>query len=172
LADQVRKFRPGTIIFREGEAGDYACLVKTGTVELLKLAAPEMPPFATLQPGLMFGELALLDGSPRMATARAGATETELVVVDRTRFSTKLMILTPTHRELFDFFAGFIRETPIWTKPPPLAPTPPLDERAKRIAMLIPAIETSDRMKTGDAFIDTLVKMLVHYAKRRLPAPH
>ncbi len=170
MSDQTRKFRPGAIVFREGESGDYACLVKTGQIELLKLATPNVPPFATLPPGHMFGELALLDGSPRMATARAGATETEIVVVDRARFVAKLKNLTPTHRELFEFFAGYIRETPIWVKPPAGQAPPEMDSRAKRIAALIPAIENSDRMKTGDAFIDVMVKMLIHYAKRRLPA--
>jgi CRP/FNR family transcriptional regulator, cyclic AMP receptor protein len=170
VSDQVRKYRPGTIVFREGESGDYACLVKTGEIELLKLATPNVPPFATLPPGHMFGELALLDGSPRMATARAGAKETEIVIVDRVRFQAKIKNLTPTHRELFEFFAGFIRETPIWVKPNFDQAPPELDARAKRIATLIPAIENSDRMKTGDAFIDVMVKMLVHYAKRRLPA--
>ena len=172
MADQSRKYRPGMIVFREGESGDYACLVKSGNIELLKLATPELPPFATLGTGQMFGELALLDGSPRMATARASAAgEVELVIVDRARFVSKISNLTPTHRELFEFFAGFIRETPIWTKPLPMAEVPPLDSRAVRISQLIPAIESSDRMKTGDMFIDVMVKMLVHYAKRRLPPP-
>lgn len=172
MSDQSRKYRPGMIVFREGESGDYACLVKSGQIELLKLATPEVPPFATLAQGQMFGELALLDGSPRMATARASAAgEVELIIVDRTKFLSKIKNLSPTHRELFEFFAGFIRETPIWSKPKPLTEVPPLDARAQRIVQLIPAIENSDRMKTGDVFIDVMVKMLVHYAKRRLPPP-
>jgi hypothetical protein len=170
MADQTRKYRAGSTIFREGEIGDYACLIRAGEVELVKLDKPEAPPLAVLNGGQMFGELALLDGSPRMATARARA-ETEIIIVDRARFVTKMRSLTPTHRELFDFMASFIRETPVWTKPAFGETRPPLGDKAKRVTMLIPAIENADMLKTGDNFLDVMVKMLVHYAKRRLPPP-
>jgi CRP/FNR family cyclic AMP-dependent transcriptional regulator len=168
MADQTRKYRPGTIVFREGESGDYACLVKSGQVEVVKLANPDAPPIAVINPGMMFGELALLDNAPRMATARAKA-ETELVIVDRARFLTKLKGLSGSQRDIFELFAGFVRETPVWTKPIPMEARPPLGEKASRVQALMATVTMSGLLKSGDPFLDVLGNMLVSYAKRRLP---
>ncbi len=34
---------------------------------------------------------------------------------------------------------------------------------------MLPQIEHAHALTTGDAFLDVLAKMLIHYAKRRLP---
>jgi hypothetical protein len=168
MADQIRKFRAGMIVFREGESGDYACLVKTGEVEVVKLATPGAPPIATIGPGQMFGELALLDNAPRMATARAKV-ETDVMIVDRARFLLKIKGLSSSQRDIFELFAGFVRETPIWVKPIPNEVRPPLSEKAGRVQALMATVTMSGLLKSGDPFLDVLGNMLVHYAKRRLP---
>ncbi len=170
MADQTRKYRPGMIVFREGESGDYACLVKSGEVELVKLAKPDAPPIATVNPGMMFGELALLDNAPRMATARTKS-ETELVIVDRARFLLKLKGLSGSQREIFELFAAFVRETPVWTAPIANEVRPPLGEKGGRVQALMGTVTMSGLLKTGDPFLDVLGNMLVNYAKRRLPPP-
>lgn len=170
LGDQTRKYRPGTIVFREGESGDYACLVRSGAVELVKLANPAAPPIATVNPGMMFGELALIDNAPRMATARAKV-ETELLIVDRAKFLTKLKGLNPRQRELFDLLAAFVRETPLWTAPVYNEVRPPLSEKATKVQALVLSPALAELLKTGDPFLDVLGNMLVSYSKRRLPPP-
>jgi CRP-like cAMP-binding protein len=72
------RFAQESLIMKEGQAGSFMYLVKSGRVGIVianKLV--EM-----VGPGGTFGEMAVVDQSPR--TARAGALEeTELLAIDR-----------------------------------------------------------------------------------------
>jgi CRP/FNR family cyclic AMP-dependent transcriptional regulator len=73
-----RRFRRGEVIFHEGDPADALHVVASGAVKIV-LSSDEGDEaiIATLHPGDFFGELSLLDGSPRSATATAvEATET------------------------------------------------------------------------------------------------
>lgn len=61
------KFEPGDIIFSAGDKGDKMYVIRSGEVEILR----DGHVVETLAPGGIFGEMALIDGSPRAATARA-----------------------------------------------------------------------------------------------------
>lgn len=81
VAGQVRhrRFRRHEVIFHAGDPGEALFVVASGSVKLV-LPSPEGNEaiIATLRPGDFFGELALLDGEPRSATAVAlEATELE-----------------------------------------------------------------------------------------------
>ena len=71
----------GGTIFKEGEAGEEMYGVISGEVRLL--SGDQV--VATLGPDDVFGEMSIIDSSPRMATAIAES-DTELAVVDRHRF--------------------------------------------------------------------------------------
>jgi CRP-like cAMP-binding protein len=73
-----RRFRRGEVIFHEGDPGDALHVVASGAVKIvLSSEVGEEAIIATLHPGDFFGELSLLDGAPRSATATAvEATET------------------------------------------------------------------------------------------------
>jgi CRP-like cAMP-binding protein len=67
-----RRFRRNEVIFHQGDAGDSLHIVATGTAKIvLPSTEGEEAIIATLRPGDFFGELALLDGSTRSATATA-----------------------------------------------------------------------------------------------------
>jgi CRP/FNR family transcriptional regulator, cyclic AMP receptor protein len=170
MSDRLRKIPSGAIVFREGESGDYACLVHAGTVELLRRRESDSVPFATVSVGHIFGEMALIDRAPRMATARAGSAGCEIAIVDRARFVVKLQGLSPKHSKLFEVFAGFIRETPVWTASRQVGAAADLDGRAKTVAALLATMEKSDQLKTGDSFVDLLLGRFGAYARARLPA--
>ena len=55
----------GSVVFREGDAGDALYLVLSGSVRIVKGAVE----IATLGKGSCFGEMAVLDGAPRSADA-------------------------------------------------------------------------------------------------------
>jgi len=61
------KFEPGQVIFSEGDKGDKMYVIRSGEVEVER----DGKIVETLSGGGIFGEMALIDGSPRAATARA-----------------------------------------------------------------------------------------------------
>jgi CRP-like cAMP-binding protein len=66
-----RTFRTGEIIFSEFEIGDTFYLIQTGRVQLVKITGEIERTLDILYPSEMFGEMAILENSPRSATAIA-----------------------------------------------------------------------------------------------------
>ena len=64
-----RTFHQGEIIFSEFELGDTFYLIQSGRVQLVKLVGDIERTLDILQPSEMFGEMAILENSPRSATA-------------------------------------------------------------------------------------------------------
>lgn len=71
LAFSTRKFEAGEVIFAEGDAGEYAFSVVSGTVEISKQSDGDKKVLAILGPGEIIGELAVFTDHPRTATATA-----------------------------------------------------------------------------------------------------
>ena len=77
------KVDEGHTLFQAGDPGDSLFIVDSGRLELfIKDTAGQKIVLTTAQPGDMFGELAMLDSSPRTATATA-LEESDLLVLDR-----------------------------------------------------------------------------------------
>lgn len=68
-AIEVVTFPKGTTLFRQGEAGNAAYIVNSGSIGIYREVEDKRVPLATLRKGELFGEMAVIDGSPRMATA-------------------------------------------------------------------------------------------------------
>lgn len=68
-----RHFKAGEVIFHEGDAGELLYLVKSGSVRIFVngLDGSETSVILVGRAGQMFGELAVIDGLPRSATAVA-----------------------------------------------------------------------------------------------------
>lgn len=83
---RVRTYPGGALIFREGDPGDSLHIVIEGGVRIAVLSASgEEATVALLGPGECVGDLALLDGRPRSASAIA-AQPTKTLVVTREDF--------------------------------------------------------------------------------------
>ena len=82
-----RRYRKGEVVFHEGDPGDALHLVLSGRVKIGRVSAGGDETIVTsIGPGETFGELVLLDGAPRSATATAlGPTET--LVLGRPAFA-------------------------------------------------------------------------------------
>jgi uncharacterized membrane protein len=66
-----RKFEEGAVIFAQGEVGDAMYLIEEGAVDIVAGTGSQRVTLASLFNGQYFGELSLLDGAPRSATAVA-----------------------------------------------------------------------------------------------------
>ncbi|MBR9971929.1 Crp/Fnr family transcriptional regulator [Magnetospirillum sulfuroxidans] len=66
-----RTFAKGAVIFKEGENGREAYMLQKGKVRIFKTVAGRRITIGVVQPGQVFGELALLDNGSRMGAAVA-----------------------------------------------------------------------------------------------------
>jgi CRP/FNR family cyclic AMP-dependent transcriptional regulator len=87
LPKSLQRYGKSEIIFEQGSTGSEMYLIHRGKV-LLSVRQDETQevPLAILNPGDFFGEMALVDDSRRSATASAVEDDTELIVMDRSRF--------------------------------------------------------------------------------------
>jgi hypothetical protein len=69
---QAYEVLAGDIIFNEGDVGHYACIIRSGRVQILKRTPQGEVELAILHAGEVFGEMALFEPSDtRSASARA-----------------------------------------------------------------------------------------------------
>lgn len=74
LAAYVQLYRaaPGAVLFREGDRGDFMCIVLEGKLEVHKEDNQHIDKtVTTIFPGRSLGEMTIVDGEPRSATAVA-----------------------------------------------------------------------------------------------------
>lgn len=90
-----RHYQAGEVVFDEGEEGQAIYIILEGSVELRRAGQGEGGRLAELGPGNFFGDMALLDRSPRAAQARA-TTACQLAVYFREDFVT----LMETHARI------------------------------------------------------------------------
>jgi CRP/FNR family cyclic AMP-dependent transcriptional regulator len=81
----VRVYARDEVVFRENSPGKEMFIVYSGKINLYKERQDKVIPLSTVGPGDFFGEMALIDGSPRSATAIA-AEDTQLIVLDEPKF--------------------------------------------------------------------------------------
>lgn len=112
LARQMRRrrFRRNEVIFHQGDPGNLLQIVASGAVKIV-LPSPEGEEaiIATLRPGDFFGELALLDGAPRSATATA-TEPTETLDLPRSTFMELLDADQRLQHALLTALAGELRK--------------------------------------------------------------
>ena len=75
------RLAPGDVIFKDGDAPDKMYVVISGVVEILLRDTV----IETVPQGGTFGEMALIDGSPRSATVIA-KTDSEVAAIDKRTF--------------------------------------------------------------------------------------
>lgn len=79
-----REYAAGDVLFREGETGDVMFVIQSGEVAISKSVGGTDKILAKLGPGEFFGEMAILNGKPRTATARVVTAAKVLVIEART----------------------------------------------------------------------------------------
>ena len=123
LIDLLRMLRPvtfkaGEIIFKQGQEGRAAFLIQSGTVEIFVSEQEKFLSITRLGEKEIFGELALIDGAPRSASARA-VVACEILCIDKQEFDYLRTQLRPVAFHLLREFSielcNRIRETNIQT---------------------------------------------------------
>jgi CRP/FNR family cyclic AMP-dependent transcriptional regulator len=82
---KVKTYQAQDIIFRQGEMGDAAMIVQSGTIEIFVFDGQQSHVITRFEKGAVFGELSLIDHLKRSAGARA-LTSTELLLLDQASF--------------------------------------------------------------------------------------
>lgn len=82
----INEFDVDDVIFEEGSTGRELFVVLDGAVEIAKLNATGKTTIVRLGKGEFFGEMAVIDGSSRSATAIAASTNTRVMRINHARF--------------------------------------------------------------------------------------
>jgi CRP-like cAMP-binding protein len=101
-------FPRGAQLFRQGEPGGTVYILKAGAVALYRESQDRRTPLATVRDGEMFGEMAAVDGSPRLASAVA-LEDSTVMVVPAAAMREKLHDADPFLRSLIRMLSGSLR---------------------------------------------------------------
>ncbi len=102
-------FEPDTIIIEEGNVGEAAYLITKGTVDIrVGLRSDNPQTLATLGAGDVFGELAMFDGVPHIATAVA-VEQTVVSSMSRQEFAKRVENMDPVLRGIVMQMVGRTR---------------------------------------------------------------
>ena len=82
----INEYGVGDVIFEEGSKGRELFVVLEGEVEIAKVNGASKTVIITLGKGEFFGEMAVIDGSSRSATAIAASAGTRVMRINHARF--------------------------------------------------------------------------------------
>jgi CRP/FNR family cyclic AMP-dependent transcriptional regulator len=82
----INEFDVDDVIFEEGSTGRELFVVLDGKVDIVKISGATKTVIVTLGKGEFFGEMAVIDGSSRSATAIAAAPSTLVMRINHARF--------------------------------------------------------------------------------------
>ena len=99
---------PGDYLFREGEFGQTAFIIEAGTIELVKFTGEEHTVLTELKKGALFGEMAIIDNSPRSASARA-KTDCTVKVVSEDQLKKHLSSSPTASLDMMRRLASYVR---------------------------------------------------------------
>jgi CRP-like cAMP-binding protein len=111
MADMVPNKQPfgvGQEIFRQGHPPRDAYLIERGKVEISRLNNGQKVVIGHKEVGDIFGEMALIDNAPRMATATA-VEPTVCVVITESLFKEHLGKATPMLKKILTTFTSNLR---------------------------------------------------------------
>jgi CRP/FNR family cyclic AMP-dependent transcriptional regulator len=82
----INEYDVDDVIFEEGSTGRELFVVLDGKIDIVKLNGAAKTVIVTLGKGEFFGEMAVIDGSSRSATAIAAAPHTRVMRINHARF--------------------------------------------------------------------------------------
>lgn len=161
-ADRFHEWlEPSQWLFRQGEPGDCAWIIESGSVEIL-VGADESR-IAVLQAGEILGEMALIDGRPRTASVRA-LSAVRLRRVTARHFTERLAQADPILRVLLKGIVSRYRDALV---PDTSAPDVGPDEHDRREALARIELEQALALALERGHFDLHYQPIVDLRTRR-----
>jgi CRP/FNR family transcriptional regulator, cyclic AMP receptor protein len=82
----INEYSVDEVIFEEGSTGRELFVVLEGKIDIVKISGAHKTVIVTLGKGEFFGEMAVIDGSARSATAISAAPNTRVMRINHARF--------------------------------------------------------------------------------------
>ncbi|KPA18170.1 transcriptional regulator, Crp/Fnr family [Candidatus Magnetomorum sp. HK-1] len=109
-AYNMKTFLKGQTIFKEGDPGNLAYLIRSGTVDIYKVMNNKKILLERLNPGEIFGEMSIISKEPRSAHAIANE-YTELVVINQKDLEVSINKSLPIVQALANLLIKRLRHT-------------------------------------------------------------
>ena len=107
---ETKTFDTGARLFKEGDAGDVAYLIKSGKVKITKTGGDgQQKVVGLVGAGGIVGEMALIDDQTRVATVEA-MEETTVLVISQDALKSRLEKADPVVGRLLHSFTERVRE--------------------------------------------------------------
>ena len=157
-----KTIKPGEFIFREGEPGTCAYLIEQGRVELQVISKGTITPVNIMGVGDIFGEMALIDGSNRSASAVA-LEECKVIEVSKGHLYERIEDADPVVRFLISVLMNRIRGTLV--DPAQIRKNPDATSTVINISELKDNEEILEKIKMEQSLRDALddSEYRVHY---------
>lgn len=104
------RLAPGDYVFKEGDEGEYGYIIESGTIEVGKMSGGKFVKLTDLHEGALFGEMILIDKSPRSASARA-VTDTVVKEIDEKAFMAYIMTNPQTAINMMQRLSSYVRSS-------------------------------------------------------------
>jgi EAL domain-containing protein (putative c-di-GMP-specific phosphodiesterase class I) len=108
--NMIKYYKAGDIIFNEGEEGDCAYIVENGKVEVFIDSFDQRTAISILGVGDIFGEMAIIDGSNRSASALA-ITDCSISIISKDRLNERIHNADPIVRFLVSVLISRVRSS-------------------------------------------------------------
>ena len=144
---QTVKLRAGDTIISEGEDGNTAFLIVSGSVQVSVGKEPKAKPVATLTAGDVFGEMSLIEAGPRSATVKA-ATDAECLATTYDEF---IPLMQNDPQRAITFMGSLVRKLREMNNLLSLAPAEVLGERIQQsLRLILAGLEGHDTLSGSD----------------------
>lgn len=98
---EIIRFKKGETVFKEGEEGNCAYLIRSGVVKIYRMVNNTKLSITHLKAGQIMGEMAVIGSAPRSASAET-TEDSELVKIDRKSLNSALGNTLPVIKAMLD----------------------------------------------------------------------
>jgi CRP-like cAMP-binding protein len=105
-----KRFKDGTIVFREGDPGEGMYVITRGKVKIVKIVDGKPQILSTLGEGQFFGEMAIINREPRSASAIVSG-DSEILEIPAAGFQLLISKSPEIAYQIVQTFSERLRET-------------------------------------------------------------